>query len=138
MTLNQFSAERRLAIYAELRSGHEPSQGSFDSSVLAEARTKGQPQMGTTRYLPHEIVFEFIYPDPNGAAVILSVSLTPPERIVFLPVPSWVVENIWQGDIQGTHHFESEAARLMQDLQSQLTPDGNKKWFEKQAAKRRE
>jgi hypothetical protein len=138
MTLNQYAAERRLAIFEDLRSGREPSLGTFDPAVLAEARSKGHPQMGTTRYSPNEIVFEFIYPDPRGAAVILTTSIAPPERIVFLPVPSWVVENIWQGDIQGTHHFESEAMKLLGELEAELSPEGNMKWFEKQAAKRRE
>jgi hypothetical protein len=138
MTLNQYAAERRLAIFEDLRSNREPGLGAFDPAVLAEARAKGHPQMGTTRYTPNEILFEFIYPDPRGAAVIFTVSLAPPERVVFLPVPSWVVENIWQGDIQGTHHFESEATRLMGELQAELTVEGNLKWFEKQAAKRRE
>lgn len=138
MTLNQFAAERRLAIFEDLRAGLEPREGSFDSTLLKEARAKGAPQMGTTRYLPHEIAFEFIYPDPHSTATILAVRLAPPERIVFLPVPTWVVENIWQGDIAGTHHFESDAIRLLRELEDELTAEGNLKWFEKQAAKRRE
>lgn len=138
MTLNQYAAEKRMAIFEELRSGLAPSEGTFSPTVLSEARAKGSPQMGSTRYTPSEIAFEFIYPDPQASAVILTVTLVPPERIVFLPVPSWVVENIWQGDIAGTFHFESEASRLMDDLQSELTPDANRKWFEPQMAKRRE
>jgi hypothetical protein len=138
MTLNQYAAERRLAVFEDLRAAREPRLGTFDAAVLAEARTKGHPQMGTTRYSPNEIVFEYIYPDRAGAAVILCVSLATPERVVFLPVPSWVVENIWQGDVQGTHHFESEAIRLLRELEAELTPEGNVKWFAKQAAKRRE
>ena len=94
--------------------------------------------MGSTRYTPGEILFEFIYPDPLTTATILTIALPSPERIVFMPVPSWVIENIWQGDIAGTHHFESEANRLMQDLQDELTPPHNRKWFLPQAAKRRE
>jgi hypothetical protein len=138
MSLNQYAAEHRLAIFEELRGGREPSQGRFDAAIFKEARSKGAPQMGTTRYAPDAIVFEFIYPDPLSTAMILTVSIQPPERIVFLPVPSWVVENIWQGDIAGTYHFESDAQRLVEDLRSELAPEANLKWFGPQPAKRRE
>jgi hypothetical protein len=138
MTLNQYAAENRLAIFDDLKSARDPRKGDFDSSLLAEARTKGTPQMGTTRFSPSKITFEFIYPDKQGASVILEVSLIAPERIVFLPVPRWVVENIWQGDISGTHHFESEAVRLLEELEAELAPEANIKWFEPQPAKRRE
>ncbi len=138
MTLNQFAAEKRLAIYSDLQRNLEPREGSFDGAVLREARTKDAPQMGTTRYEPNAIHFEFIYPDPIATALILVVTLAPPERIVFLPVPPWVVENIWQGDIAGAHHFESDARRLMKELEAELEPERNAKWFAPQPAKRRE
>ncbi|HVT12163.1 MAG TPA: hypothetical protein VHE55_07840 [Fimbriimonadaceae bacterium] len=138
MTLNQFAAEKRLAIFDDLRNNREPRDGSFDAAVLKEAKTKEAPQMGTTRYEPDAVHFEFIYPDPTATAIILVVTLAPPERIVFLPVPSWVVENIWQGDISGTYHFESDARRLMRELQAELEPAENLKWFGPQPAKRRE
>jgi len=138
MTLNEWAARKRLALYEELRAGLLPSEGAYDMDALAQARAKGQPQMGTTRYEPEAAIFEFIYPDPLGTPAILSVRFTPPERIVFLPVPSWVVENIWQGDISGTHHFEGEAMRPVEELRTQLSQEGNLRWFDKQDAKRRE
>lgn len=138
MTINQYSAEKRLAILEDLQRNLEPREGRFDSGVLREAKSKSTPQMGTTRYEPDAIHFEFIYPDPHGTATILVVTLTPPERIVFLPVPSWVVENIWQGDIAGTPHFESDAMRLVNQFEAELTPAENLKWFGPQQAKRRE
>ncbi len=138
MTLNQFTSEQRTAIFGDLREGLEPRVGAFDGAALRGAKTKGHPQMGTVRFRPEEIAFEFIYPDPAGSSAILEVLVKPPERIVFLPVPDWVVENIWQGEVDGTYHFEGEAMRLLGDFQEQLTPEGNLKWFDKQPAKRRE
>jgi hypothetical protein len=138
MSLNSFAAERRLKLLDELKKGIPPSEGSYDASVLAEARTKGEPQLGSTRFLPDQVILEFIYPDASTSATILSVSIPSPERIVFLPVPGWVVENIWQGDIDGTFQFESDALRLLEEFRGELTPEGNQKWFEKRLAKRRE
>ena len=138
MTLNEYAARQRMTIYEELRAGLAPSSGSYDAALLKEAKSKGLPQMGTTRYEPHAMLFEFIYPDPLGSPVIVTVRLESQERIVFMPVPTWVVENIWQGDIAGTHHFETEAGRLMQELEGELSPEGNLRWFERQPAKRRE
>jgi hypothetical protein len=138
MKLNEFAARSRLGIFEDLRAGREPGEGSWNPTTLAEARVKGQPQMGTTVYAPDRITFEFIYPDPSSTATILTVSLDPPERVVFLPVPEWVVENIWQGDIAGTYQFESDALRLVEQFRAELNPEGNLKWFGKQAAKRRE
>jgi hypothetical protein len=138
MSLNQFAAEKRLAIFEDLKSNIEPREGRFDAAVLKEARSKGTPQMGTTLYSPDEIAFEFIYPDPVSTATILTVRLDAPERIVFLPVPKWVIENIWQGDITGTYQFESDALAMLEEFRGEISLDGNLKWFEKQPAKRRE
>jgi hypothetical protein len=138
MTLNHYAAETRLAIFEDLRTGREPREGTFDAGLLREARTKASPQMGATRYSPDEIAFEFIFPDPLGAALILTVNVVPKERIVFLPVPPWVVENIWQGDVAGSHHFESDAIRLVSEFTGELAADANRKWFDRQPPKRRE
>jgi len=138
MTLNAYSAQKRLSIFEDLRQGLAPREGEYDASALAEAKKKGEPQMGSTHYQPGAIFVEFIYPDPSTTATVLSVRLSPPERIVFLPVPGWVVENIWQGDVQGTFHFESEAQRLYVELGRELEPEENRKWFGAQMAKRRE
>jgi hypothetical protein len=121
-----------------LKQGLPPSQGEFNDAVWKDGKVKGHPQMGTTRYEPNAIIFEFIYPDPQTTATVLSVHLKSPERIVFLPVPEWVVETIWQGEIDGTFHFESEALGLVAAFQSELTEEGNLKWFGPRQAKRRE
>src|SRR5437764_11503203 len=127
MNLNAFAPEKRLALYDDLKKGLPPREGEYSDALLKEGKVKGQPQMGTTRYEPHAIVFEFIYPDPHTSATVLSIRLAAPERIVFLPVPEWVVETIWQGDIDGSFHFESEALRLVEGLQAELGADANLK-----------
>ena len=138
MTLNQFAAEKRLAVFDDLESGREPREGNYDPILLKEARAKQPPQMGATQYTPSEIIFEFIFPDRQSSATVLVITIPSPERIVFLPVPSWVVENIWQGDIEGTYHFETEALKLVAAFGEELAIHANRKWFDRQPAKRRE
>lgn len=138
MNLNQHSAERRLAIFEDLQAGRRPREGSYDEHALKEARAKASPQLGATRYEPHAIICEFIYAEVKGPSSVIVVRLEPPERIVFLPVPSWVMENVWQGDVTGSFHFESDATRLVEEFRGELTKEANEKWFGPQAAKRRE
>lgn len=138
MTLNAYAAKVRLNLFDDLKSGREPSVGQCDTGLLAEARVKGTPQVGTTRYTPDAIYFEFIYSDPTSTAIIVTVKVDAPERIVFLPVPQWVIETIWQGDIDGSYHFESDARRLLADFEGGLEPSANLKWFGPRAPKRRE
>ncbi|MBI3722203.1 MAG: hypothetical protein HY248_06580, partial [Fimbriimonas ginsengisoli] len=125
MTLNEYAAERKLLLHERLKAGLEPHEGEFDAAIFREAKAKGEPQLGVTRYEPRAILLEFIYPDPGGAAIILTVRLDPPERIVFLPVPPWVVETIWQGDIDGSYHFESHARALLREYESCLAETAN-------------
>jgi hypothetical protein len=94
--------------------------------------------MGTTVLKPDLIVFEFIFSLDDGQTEVLAVELDPPQRIVFLPVPGWVVESIWQGEVQGSYHFETDAKVLMEEYATELEPLHNAKWFEKQKPKRRE
>lgn len=129
MSLNAYAAERRLRIYEELRAGKSPSEGAYDEAQLREARTKGQPQMGATRFAPDSIIFEFIYPDPKAAPSVLELRLAPPERIVFMPVPAWVVESIWQGEIDGSYQFESDADRMLEEFRLNLEPEANEAIF---------
>ncbi len=113
------------------------SSGRFDEALFREAKDKGQPQMGATRFTARTVIHEFIYTMP-GKSLVFSVEVDSPERIVFLPVPEWVIENIWQGSIDGSFHFERDAQRLVEDLQRETTETQNEKWFGPQAAKRRE
>jgi hypothetical protein len=138
MSLNAYAAEKRLKLFEELRNGLDPSEGEFDSALLAEGRIKGQPQLGTTRYEPDSIIIEFIFPDSQSSATVFTVKLKSPQRIVFMPVPSWVVESIWQGEIDGSFQFESDARKLLEAFQAGLQREPNAKWFERRQASRRE
>lgn len=129
MILGAFAAESRLAILEALKAGLEPPTGEFDPELLKEARTKGAPQLGTTVFYPDRIVLEYIFPDPQRAATVLSVTVAAPERIVFMPVPEWVVESIWQGEVNGSYHFESHAAELLQRFADQLGAEANAEVF---------
>lgn len=138
MTLNQFVAERKRAIFDRLAQKLAPEEGRYDEALLREGFAKASPQMGTARFEPRQIHLEFVFPDPGGAAIVVTVSLDAPERIVFLPVPDWVVEQIWQGEISGSFHFESAAETLVERLRGELGAEANAKWFLPQPAKRRE
>lgn len=129
MSLSAFAAEKRTRLFEALSNGQPPPEGEFSEAVFKDGRDKSKPQMGATRYEPNSIVFEFIYPDPLGAPILLSVRIDAPERIVFMPVPAWVVESIWQGEIAGSYHFESDAKRLVEDFQLVLEPDPNAESF---------
>ena len=138
MTLNAFAASARLEIFEDLKSGQPPRQGEYNADSLKEGRVKGAPQLGSTHYEPHAVVVEFIFPDSKSSSTVLSVRLPTSERIVFLPVPEWVVESIWQGEIDGTYQFESDANRMVSAFSEGLEEPANAKWFGPRAAKRRE
>ncbi len=138
MTLNVFAAQQKKMIHEALLAGSPPPEGTYAEPLYAAARLKGTPQIGSTTFRPNTVILEFVYRDSLGASLILPVTIPVPERIVFLPVPAWVIETIWQGDIDGSYHFESDAKQLLQDFQDLLSPEPNAAFFEKQMAKRRE
>lgn len=137
MNLGAFAADQKQRILSDLTNGQPPHEGTFDETAFREAKDVGSPQMGATRFTPRSILHEFIYNVP-GKSIVLTVEVEAPERIVFLPVPEWVVENIWQGNIDGSFHFEREALRLIELFREEAEPSKNEKWFGPQAAKRRE
>lgn len=130
-SLAVFCARIKREIFAELSDRKPPSQGSFLESLWAEANEKGAPQIGSTVFHPHKVVFEFLYHDPLASAMILPVTITPTERIVFMPVPDWVIETIWQGEVAGSFRFESEARRMLDSFQNMLSVEENIRLFEK-------
>ncbi len=123
--LGVFVADAQSRLLGDLAAGRAPSVGEFDQECWANARTKGQPRIGTVRYEPHAVLLEFIFPDPLGSTAVLTVRLAAPERIVHLPVPEWVVENVWQGDVAGSFHFESHAAAMLRAFEGRLEPTAN-------------
>ncbi len=138
MTLSTYVADLRARIFRELQAGTEPTIGTYDADALRGARAKGQPQMGATRYRPDAVLFEFPFQVPSASALIVVVEVPAPERIVFMPVPDWVVENIWQGDVDGTYRFESEAQGMLAAFERELEDVENRKWFGPRPPKRRE
>ena len=125
MILSVFAALTKRKIYEELCLGFAPSVGSFVPELLRDAKDKGEPQMGTTVFAPDLVTFEYIY----SGSLLFSVSVVPPQRIVFMPVPSWVIETIWQGEIAGSYHFESDADALLAEFGRLLSPSENVKVF---------
>lgn len=123
MTLAEFVAKHKRETFDQLRAGENPSQGEFDEALLAEGRTKGEVRMGPAVLSPQAIELQFLYgtADPT----ILVVRIAPPERIVFLPVPDWVIANVWQGEVLGSPHFESDAAKMLAAFQDRLEPERN-------------
>lgn len=129
MGLNEFAADLRHELFSDLSEGRPPSTGTYSDAIFQTAKTKGSPQLGATHFEPDAVVIEFLYPDHAGATAILAVRVTTPERIVLMPVPSWVVESIWQGEIAGSHHFESEANSLLEEFVRKLAPEENARLF---------
>jgi hypothetical protein len=55
-----------------------------------------------------------------------------------MPVPNWVIESIWQGEIDGSYQFESDAHNLLSQFSAQLEPEANRQLFGKKRPTRRE
>ncbi len=138
MTLAEWAARTKRDIYEQISAGQSPSVGDFEPATLKEGRAKGQVQMGATIFQPYTVRFEFIFSDAVSSATVLTVTVRSPERIVYLPVPAWVVETIWQGVVDGSFHFESNANGLVQDFIEALKPDSNSSMFGKKQPSRRE
>jgi len=138
MKLNAWLAKAQRTILEDVLESREPSLGEFDPNLLNEARVIGNPQLGTVQYFPQSVTVEVVFSKPGVTALILPVALAAPERIVLLPVPDWVIESIWQGEITRSYHFESDALAMVQDFTQLLEIERNSAIFEPQRAKRRE
>ncbi len=137
MVLGTYVAAIKRQIFEDLLAGREPSEGDFDSAILESVKDLGQPQVGTTSYAPTHFNQEFIYRG-GDMNVVFSVKVGVPERIVFMPVPIWVMQTVWQGEVDGSFRFESEAAQLTQEFSAELEIGMNGKWFEKRLPTTRE
>jgi hypothetical protein len=138
MTLNEYLAAQKKLAFEAVSVGRTPEGARCDASRLAELAAVGRATMGTTNLGPMLVEFEFVFAMPDGRSEVLTVALVPPHRIVFLPVPPWVLESIWQGEVTGSHHFEQDARALLDEFSQELHAPQNAKWFERQAPKRRE
>lgn len=138
MTLNAYLAELKLKAFEGVKDGRIEAGFQGDQALLSVLSAKGKPTLGTTVLAPSNVSFEFVFTFPDGQSEVFALQHEPSERIVFLPVPEWVVESIWQGEVQGTYCFESEAKERLARFALELDPAANAKWFEKQGPKRRE
>ena len=137
MNLNEWAAQTKRSLFDELGKGAKPSYGEYNPVTLEEARIIGKPQIGATVYSPDAARFEFVYSGASST-IVFSVSVTSPERIVFMPVPAWVIESIWQGDIDGSYHFEPDAETLAEEFRTMLSVKVNSQLFGRKAPTRRE
>jgi hypothetical protein len=127
----QETALLRGQILEDLQAKIEPRIGQFEPETLRLALTKPSVQMGAQKFVPNGFFFEFIFPDPTAGTVILTVFVPSKERIVFLPVPNWVRQNIWQGDIEGSYYYESEVEPVLSGFRTLLSDEKNAVFFEK-------
>jgi hypothetical protein len=126
------SANLRGSILDDLKHKKPPSIGQFEPDMLKNALERGEPQLGSQRFVPEGIFLEFIFPDPQKGTVILTVFVATDERIVYLPVPKWVVESVWQGEVSGSYHFESHAHELLAEFSKLLEVGTNAELFQQQ------
>lgn len=133
-----FIAKTKTEIFENLQTGKFPGVGKFSETLLEACRVMGTPQMGTTVHRPQAFVFEYIYRDHLGNSTIFPVEVEAPDRVVFMPVPDWVIESIWQGDIDGSFCFAWEAEEKLAALTRSLEPEPNEAYFGRRQAKRRE
>ncbi|MFQ3610625.1 MAG: hypothetical protein SNJ72_03925 [Fimbriimonadales bacterium] len=131
MTLREFVKQQMQSLYEALQKRQAPPVGTYDADTLRECFRRAQVQTGTTQYFPDRIVFEFIFTEPSLGPVVLSITVTAPEPIVYMPVPDWVIEDVWQGDVTGSFRFRSEAEALLERFRSQLFSEENLAYFER-------
>lgn len=130
MNLNEYSAKKRREILDDLLAGHDPREGAWDVALLAEAKLKSRPQLGPLVFLPQHLDLQFLFSDPQGGSLVFTVRIESPYRIVQMPVPTWVIENVWQGEISGSFHFEADALALFEAFRAELEPEANIKHFQ--------
>ncbi|GBC93523.1 hypothetical protein HRbin15_02014 [bacterium HR15] len=130
MTLREFVREQTQRIYEALRQGQAPPTGEYDTATLKECMRRATVQIGTTHYRPDSVLLEFIFTEPSLGPAILTVRVPAPEPIVYMPVPDWVIEDVWQGEVTGTFRFASEAQVLLKKLHNQIFSETNILYFE--------
>lgn len=139
VTLREFTNATRKQILDALQRKQAPPIGHFDQKTFEEAMQMREVQMGSARYTPRSVVLEFIFLHDNpGAPLILCVEVDTPEPVVFMPVPDWVQQDVWQGEVKGTFRLRSEAERLMEAFRHHVLEEENLHYFEDRPAPRRE
>jgi len=139
MTLREFTNTTRKQVFEALQHKTPPPIGHFDLKTFEEAIQLRQVQMGGAHYTPHSVVLEFVFlHDSPGAPLILSVEVETPEPVVYMPVPEWVQEDVWQGEVKGTFRLRSEAERMLSDFRHHVLECDNPHYFDERPAPRRE
>lgn len=139
MTLREFTNVTRKQILDALQHKLPPPIGHFDRRTFEDAVQMREVQMGCTRYTPHSVVLEFVFlHDTPGAPLILCVEVDAPEPVVFMPVPEWVQEDVWQGEVKGTFRLRSEAERMIESFRRQVLEEDNTHYFDQRPVPRRE
>ncbi len=130
MTLREFVREQIQQIYGALQQGQPPPVGEYEPATLKECMRRTTVQIGTTHYRPDSILLEFIFTEPSMGPAILTIRIPAPEPIVYMPVPDWVIEDVWQGEVTGSFRFASEAQLLLKKLQNQIFSEANLLYFD--------
>ncbi len=130
MTLREFVRQQIQQIYEALQQGQAPPVGEYDATTLRECMRRATVQIGTTHYRPDSVLLEFIFTEPSLGPAILTVRVPTPEPIVYMPVPDWVIEDVWQGEVTGSFRFASEAQILLKKLHNQIFSETNILYFE--------
>jgi len=139
MTLREFTNTTRRQILEALQHKQPPPVGRFDQKTYEEAMQMREMQMSSAHYTPHSVILEFLFWHDNPSApLILCVEVDTPEPVVFMPVPDWVQQDVWQGEVKGTFRLRSEAEQLIEAFRHHVLECKNPDYFEERPAPRRE
>lgn len=131
MTPYEWAVGKRRTLLETLKAGGRPGDATFDAAAVDAALAKGSPREGAIRFAPDAAIVEVHVAFAGSAPVILPFRFLAPERIVWMAVPEWVVENVWQGEVTGRHLFESEAWAALDRVAAGLMPEPNAAAFPK-------
>ncbi len=130
MTLREFVRSQMQAVFEALQQRQPPPVGEYDEQTLKECFRRATVQTGTTHYRPDSIILEFIFLEPSLGPAILCVRIPAPEPIVYMPVPDWVIQDVWQGEVTGSFRFASEAEALLKKFHNQVFSETNALHFD--------
>lgn len=130
MTLREFVRNQIQAIFEALQQKQPPPVGEYDANTLKECFRRTTVQTGTTHFQPDHVLLEFIFLEASLGPAVLCVRILTPEPIVYMPVPDWVIQDVWQGEVTGSFRFASEAESLLKKLHNQIFAETNALFFD--------
>ena len=113
MTPYEWAVGRRRTLLETLKAGKRPDDATFDAGAVEAALAKGVPREGAIRFLP------------DAAIVEVHVAFAGSAPAIWMAVPDWVVENVWQGEVTGRHLFESQARAALDRVAAGILPEPN-------------